>query len=176
MMQSLPWTWRTSQFTRAQVNAVGEAFLRAVIEYSGKSPAIYVGADTARLLDEGFADYPLWIAQYDVEEPDMDNVETWAGWQYTTGDALQAFRCGLTVMFSDRRCWRSFGRRSGCAVCVRRERREIFAYLIQVIFKIHSICKSNPFWTKFAAAGKSSPQNSFCRLKMLSSAKTGLFL
>ncbi len=70
--------------SRAQVNAVAEAFVRAVVEYSGKSPAIYVGADTARLLDERFADYPLWIAQYDVEEPDMDNVwETWAGWQYT---------------------------------------------------------------------------------------------
>ena len=63
--------------SRAQVHAVAEAFLRAVIEYSGKSPAIYVGADTARLLDERFAAYPLWIA-------DMDNVwETWAGWQYT---------------------------------------------------------------------------------------------
>lgn len=70
--------------SRAQVHAVAEAFLRAVIEYSGKSPAIYVGADTARLFDERFAAYPLWIAQYDVEEPDMDNVwETWAGWQYT---------------------------------------------------------------------------------------------
>ena len=70
--------------SRAQVHAVAEAFLRAVIEYSGKSPAIYVWADTARLFDERFAAYPLWIAQYDVEEPDMDNVwETWAGWQYT---------------------------------------------------------------------------------------------
>lgn len=70
--------------SRAEVNETAAAFLGEVREFSGKTPAIYAGADTARLLDGRFAAYPLWIAQYDVEDPDMDNVwETWAGWQYT---------------------------------------------------------------------------------------------
>lgn len=70
--------------SRAKVNEIAGTFLGAVEEYSGKDPAIYTGVDTARLLDGRFAAYPLWIAQYDVEEPDMENVwETWAGWQYT---------------------------------------------------------------------------------------------
>lgn len=48
-------------------------------------PAIYAGADNAaQILGEELVVYPLWIAEYDVDEPTMDNLwETWAGWQYT---------------------------------------------------------------------------------------------
>lgn len=68
-----------------EVNRIANTFLQAVQEYSGKMPVIYAGADNAaRVLDEEFSVYPLWIAEYDVEQPTMDNSwETWAGWQYT---------------------------------------------------------------------------------------------
>lgn len=71
--------------TREEVNRIAGAFLKAVQEYSGKMPAIYAGADNAaQILGEELVVYPLWIAEYDVDEPTMDNLwETWAGWQYT---------------------------------------------------------------------------------------------
>lgn len=71
--------------SREEVNRIASAFLQAVQEYSGKTPAVYAGADNAaQVLGEQFAVYPLWIAEYDVDEPTMDNPwETWAGWQYT---------------------------------------------------------------------------------------------
>ncbi len=71
--------------TREEVNQVAGAFLQAVQEHSGKQPAVYAGADNAaRVLGEEFAVYPLWIAEYDVDEPTMNHPwETWAGWQYT---------------------------------------------------------------------------------------------
>ena len=70
---------------REEVNRIASAFLQAVEEYSGKSPAIYAGVDNAaQVLGEELVVYPLWIAEYDVDEPTMDNQwETWAGWQYT---------------------------------------------------------------------------------------------
>lgn len=71
--------------TPEEVNRIAGAFLQAVQEYSGKEPAVYAGADNAaQVLGDAFAAYPLWIAEYDVDEPTMDNPwETWAGWQYT---------------------------------------------------------------------------------------------
>lgn len=71
--------------TRQEVNGIASTFLQAVQAYGGKMPAIYAGAkDAAQVLGEQFAVYPLWIAEYDVDEPTMDNPwEAWAGWQYT---------------------------------------------------------------------------------------------
>lgn len=71
--------------TREEVNRIANAFLQVLQEYSGKAPAIYAGADNvAQVFGEALAVYPLWIAEYDVDEPTMDNPwETWAGWQYT---------------------------------------------------------------------------------------------
>lgn len=71
--------------TDEEVNQIAGAFLQDVQEYTGKLPAIYAGADNAaQILGEEFAMYPLWIAEYDVPRPTMENVwETWAGWQYT---------------------------------------------------------------------------------------------
>ena len=47
---------------------------------SGVTPVIYTDAYAAnRIWDAAFGAYPLWVANYDVEEPDV-KVDTWAGW------------------------------------------------------------------------------------------------
>lgn len=71
--------------TKEEINEIALAFLQAVESYSNRSAAIYVDAYNAMLLDEPIAAYALWIAQYGVDEPDMQNNpwESWAGWQYT---------------------------------------------------------------------------------------------
>lgn len=70
---------------REEVNEIAQAFLQGVEEFSNKIPAIYADDVTAaELLAAELTRYPLWIAQYDVEEPDRDNPwGNWAGWQYT---------------------------------------------------------------------------------------------
>lgn len=71
--------------TRPEVNAVARTFLQSVEDYSNKSAAIYADAYYAEsVLAEDLASYPLWIAQYDAEEPTTENPwGGWAGWQYT---------------------------------------------------------------------------------------------
>lgn len=71
--------------TRTEINEIALSFLRTIEEASNKDAAVYTDAYKASaLLDKTLADYALWIAQYDVETPDMDNPwGDWAGWQYT---------------------------------------------------------------------------------------------
>lgn len=71
--------------SREEVNEIARTFLAAVEEFSGRSAAIYVDDYTAsQILAEDLTDYPLWIAQYHVEEPTRNIPwESWAGWQYT---------------------------------------------------------------------------------------------
>lgn len=75
---------------REEINEIARMFLESVEEFSGRSGAIYADAYTAaELLTEDLAVYPLWIAQYDVEEPALGGAwETWAGWQYTDMDRV----------------------------------------------------------------------------------------
>lgn len=70
---------------RSEVNAAARTFLESVERYSGKSAAIYADAYYAEgVLEEELASYPLWIAQYDAEEPTTNTPwGGWAGWQYT---------------------------------------------------------------------------------------------
>lgn len=71
--------------SRAQVNSVARTFLESVETYSNQSAAIYADACYAEgVLDADLSGYPLWIAQYNTEEPTADT--SWgspAGWQYT---------------------------------------------------------------------------------------------
>ena len=49
-------------------------------------PAIYSDASNASTVfeDERLREYPLWIAQYGVKRPHMENQwRRWSGWQYT---------------------------------------------------------------------------------------------
>lgn len=71
--------------TDGEINEIALAFLQAVEDYSNRQAAIYVDASNAMRLTPPVAAYSLWIAQYDVEYPDMSGNpwNTWAGWQYT---------------------------------------------------------------------------------------------
>lgn len=70
--------------SRDQVNEIAYTFLQRVEEFSGRSAAIYADAATAAVMGEELTVWPLWIAQYEVEEPSRDNPwEDWEGWQYT---------------------------------------------------------------------------------------------
>ena len=61
-------------------------FLKELEKNFGHKPAIYADASNASNVfdDDRLREYPLWIAQYDVSKPDMENNwKRWSGWQYT---------------------------------------------------------------------------------------------
>ena len=70
---------------REQINTVALAFLRELETLTEKKVAVYSDAgNAANIFDERLAFYPLWIAEYGVERPEMNNDwREWAGWQYT---------------------------------------------------------------------------------------------
>lgn len=76
-----------SGLSNDEVNAIARAFLERVEERTGKETVIYTDASNAiNVYDDSIAnDYPLWIAEYGVEEP-VDNGKwtAWIGFQYTS--------------------------------------------------------------------------------------------
>ncbi len=68
-----------------QINEIGYTFMQTVQNLSGKEVVIYSDTYNARSVFGGaLTNYPLWVAQYEVEEPTPNgNWETWAGWQYS---------------------------------------------------------------------------------------------
>ena len=68
-----------------EINSIGLTFLREVERLSNKKAIIYSDAFNARTLWCGeILEFPLWIAEYDVEQPeDVIRWESWTGWQYT---------------------------------------------------------------------------------------------
>lgn len=70
----------------AEVRAISEEFLVTLEEELHHIPALYSDASNAsdRFADDRFRRYPLWIADYGVSRPDMENPwRRWSGWQYT---------------------------------------------------------------------------------------------
>lgn len=70
-----------------EINAVSLAFLERVEEKSGKEVVIYSDAYNARATfgEELAKRYPIWIAEYGVEEPESNGKwETWVGFQYSS--------------------------------------------------------------------------------------------
>ena len=70
---------------RQQINAIALAFLTTVEELSGHIPAVYSDANDAReLWDSSLARYPLWVAQWGVQQPSDNPIwNTWIGFQYS---------------------------------------------------------------------------------------------
>ncbi len=74
-----------SGLTRAQVNAIGMAFLDELEKRTGCTPMLYTNADAANhTWQKAAGRYPLWVAEYG---PDIPNVtsgiwDAWAGFQY----------------------------------------------------------------------------------------------
>lgn len=68
-----------------EVRAVIAAFLDETETLTGARPMIYADTSNAARLDETFAVYPLWIAQWEVDAPDISATpwREWTGWQYT---------------------------------------------------------------------------------------------
>lgn len=71
--------------SRDEINSIGLAFLRTVEKLTGKEMVVYSNAYAASYIwKEEIAKYPLWIAQYEVNEPENNGTwNNWVGWQYT---------------------------------------------------------------------------------------------
>lgn len=74
------------ELSRQEVRNISLQFLRELEGRSGYHPVIYSDASNASGVfdDDRLREYPLWIAQYGVSRPDMENRwRRWSGWQYT---------------------------------------------------------------------------------------------
>ena len=71
--------------SREEINRIGLVFLQTVEQLSGKEVILYSNAYTANNIWRGeLTNYPLWVAQYGVNEPQNNGTwDSWAGWQYT---------------------------------------------------------------------------------------------
>lgn len=71
--------------TKSKINEIGLAFLKEVEKLSGKQVILYSNAYTASNTWNGEnTNYPLWIADYDVEKTTNSGTwSSWTGWQYT---------------------------------------------------------------------------------------------
>ena len=67
-----------------EINQIGITFMKTVEKLSGKQMIIYSDAYNANNVFEGeLENYPLWVAEYEVEEPEVYvKWNTWEGWQY----------------------------------------------------------------------------------------------
>lgn len=77
-----------SGLSHTQINAIGKAFLEELESLTGVKPMLYTDAYAANTLwEERFGAYPLWVANYDVSEPEVTSGiwSGWAGFQYGSG-------------------------------------------------------------------------------------------
>ena len=68
-----------------EINQISIAFLQRLQEVTGKEVIVYSDEYNANnTFNESVAYYALWVAQYEVEKPTVDNNwQFWEGWQYT---------------------------------------------------------------------------------------------
>lgn len=68
-----------------EVNAISRAFLERLEEVTGKKAIVYSDAYNAgNIFDSSLSSYPLWIAEYGVNEPELyRNWSSWTGFQYS---------------------------------------------------------------------------------------------
>ncbi len=74
-----------AELTSAQASAVVRAFLTETEAILGVRPMLYVDVSNARRMEPDLAAYPLWIAQYGVDSPDLAFTpwRAYTGWQFT---------------------------------------------------------------------------------------------
>lgn len=77
-----------------EINQIGITFVRTVENLSGKEVIVYSNTNDARNVFSGeLTNYPLWVAQYEVEQPTPNGKwSTWAGWQYTDAGEVAGIR------------------------------------------------------------------------------------
>lgn len=72
--------------SRTEIREIALHFLVTLEAETRQKPVIYTDAFNASetFADDRFREYRLWIADYDVERPDMENPwRFWSGWQFT---------------------------------------------------------------------------------------------
>lgn len=71
--------------SNGEVNQISLAFLSRLQEITGKEVVVYSDAYNAgNVFDHSVAEYPLWIAEYFVSEPEPNNNwDVWVGFQYS---------------------------------------------------------------------------------------------
>lgn len=80
--------------SKSKINKIGVAFLEEVEKISGKKAVVYSDAYNASHTFEGdVTKYPLWIAQYGVENPENNGRwKYWEGFQYTSKGKVSGIR------------------------------------------------------------------------------------
>lgn len=78
----------------SEINSISRIFLEKVKEITGKEVIIYSDAYDARNIfsKELAQNYPLWIAEYEVDEPGTSNWNYWEGFQYTSHGEINGVR------------------------------------------------------------------------------------
>lgn len=68
-----------------EINQISIAFLEQIQTITGKEPVVYSDTFNAtNTFDQQVANYPLWVAQYGVNEPTENGKwDTWVGFQFT---------------------------------------------------------------------------------------------
>ncbi len=77
--------------TNSEINEIALAFLEEVERLSGKEAVVYSNTyDATYVFSERVAEYPLWVAQYGVEEPqDNGKWDSWVGYQYSSEGRIE---------------------------------------------------------------------------------------
>lgn len=76
------------KLSKAQINAVAEAFLTELERLTGVKPMIYTGNSFAANFGTNLGAYKLWIARYSSTPPtDVAAWGKWTFWQYSDGAA-----------------------------------------------------------------------------------------
>lgn len=81
------------------INIVGLAFMQKLRELTGIVPILYTDAyNASETWDWNFAQFPLWVADYDAEEPYVtSNIwQSYAGFQYSDRGEIP----GITAMLT----------------------------------------------------------------------------
>ena len=79
---------------RAEINAIGMAFMETLYGLLGYAPALYSDTyNTANVWDSSFTAYPLWVAEYGPGSPSNTGYwDTWDGFQYSDIGSVPGIR------------------------------------------------------------------------------------
>lgn len=73
-----------------EINEISKTFLETLEDDTNSKAVIYSNAYSARtIFNSELTNYPLWVANYDVSEPESNGKwESWLGWQYTSTGSI----------------------------------------------------------------------------------------
>ncbi len=79
---------------REEINAISKEFLETVERLTNKKTIVYSDVYNAKetFLRDIYENYPLWLAEYGVERPEVANPRDYLGWQYTDRGRVKGIR------------------------------------------------------------------------------------